>query len=68
MGFRGLEIKQPRSSSSATPCTYPEARRAQKKNKFVTQMESQHIPYQILLSTSPSHSRVLIAAIDVVPA
>ena len=34
MGFQGLEYKQPRSGSSATPSTYPEARHAQKKYRF----------------------------------
>ena len=31
LGFQGLEFKQPRSGSSATPYTYPEARHAPKK-------------------------------------
>jgi len=29
LGFQGLEFEQPRSGSSATPYTYPEARHAQ---------------------------------------
>ena len=31
MGFQGLKFKQPRSGSSATPYTHPEARHAKKK-------------------------------------
>ena len=31
MGFQGLEFKQPRSGSSATPYTHPESRHAKKK-------------------------------------
>ena len=34
LGFQGLESKQPRSGSSATPYTYPEARHAKNKNKI----------------------------------
>ena len=41
LGFQGLESKQPRSGSSATPYTHPEARHAPKK--FLTQIISYHL-------------------------
>ena len=38
LAFQGLEFKQPRNGSSATPYTYPEACHAQKK-KILTQIK-----------------------------
>ena len=46
LGFQGLESKQPRSGSSATPYTHPEARHAPQK-KSVTQI---YFPYMDYMS------------------
>ena len=56
MGFQGLEFKQPRSGSSATPYTYPEARHAKNKNKIRIVLVS--YPHDVILFGISQDNRI----------